>query len=169
METTLPTQSENGVSVVKHAEFAAYRIWRNIPIGLRFPPKDPKSGERPAPRDFAQALGIEDEMILDLIGLQTQEEFAARFSVSRDTLTDWNKKLAKLPEDQELRRWATLLTKNMLFAIYSHAMRKGNPLLFRLWLEFVQKFNPTLKTQHTERRVAQVIIKQDHERITAPE
>ena len=168
MTEIVPTESELE-DINKKAEFAAFVAWSSIPSMLRFPPADQKSGERPTPRQFAQAMGIEDEEILRLVEITTKQQFAAEYRVSPDTLTDWSKKIAKRDGMDDLRMWAQKLSKNMMFAMYNHAIRKGNPLLMKLWFETVEKWTPKLDINATYKGVARVTIQPDHERIAAPQ
>lgn len=166
MVDTPQNASEN--TIIRRKEFAAYRVWRQLPALLRFPPKDSKTGEQPTPQQFAMALGIDDPEILSLIELQTQNDFAARFNVSKDTLSLWNKKLDKLDDLDDLRHWSKKLSKNMLFSMYNHAIRKGNPLTYKLWFQLVNKYVENLKVDTTYKGVAAINVIPDAQRISAP-
>lgn len=135
---------------------------------LRFPPVNKDSGESPTPRQFAMSMGIEDEDLLDLLEIKTQNDFADRFKVSKDTLSLWNKKLDRMDTSGDLRRLSQRLTKNLMFALYQHTYRKGNPLNFKLWLEFVERWEPKLQLKHNFKSVAKINVKQDVERIAPP-
>lgn len=169
MEEATPTHSDNTPQVILKHEFHLFRVWRQLPVMLKRPPADTKTGFAPSPVEFAEAMGIDDEMVLELVQLPTQKSFAEKYGVSVDTLVDWGKKLELMNEDDEMRRWARKLTKNLLFSLYNHAMRKGNPLNFKLFLEYVQKWAPNLKIDTNYHGVARIVVKKDPAPIAAPE
>lgn len=140
----------------KEYEFNKYKVWRAIPSLLRNPPMDKISRTRPEPRDFAIAMGIEDEETLELVDIPTQKAFGERFNVHPDTLTDWNRTVAVVSSMEQVRNWATHLTKNVVLALYNNAIRKGNMLEVKLWLQVVEGWEEKQKVEHEYLGVASV-------------
>lgn len=141
-----PINSDLGI--IKVYEYNKYKVWKAIPSLLRFPPMDKITKQRPNPRDFAISMGIEDEETLELIDIPTQKAFAERFNLSEDTLVDWNKTAGLQSSMEQVRNWATHLTKNVVLALYNNAIRKGNQMEVKLWLQVVEGWEEKQKVEH---------------------
>lgn len=154
---TTPTDT-NLVTIepIKKYEYDVYCLWRSIPAFFRFPPIDKKTKTRATPREFAMAMGIEDEQMLDLVDITTQKEFGARFNVDEGTLCDWNKTAGAQNGMDEAMRWAKNLSKNVLFSLYNNAIRKGNMLEVKLWFQLVEKWSEKQTVEHDYLGVATV-------------
>lgn len=144
MADTTAKDYEKGI--ILKAEFDMYKVWRTIPSLLRYPPKS-KDGSLPDPSEFAQSMGIENDVILDLVQLKNKKQFAERFNVSVETISDWEKKCREGNALQGARNWATDLTKNMILQMYNHAMKKGHPAMFKLWLQSIEDFKEVTKQE----------------------
>lgn len=150
---TTPTNSEKkegtesqilGV-LRKEPEFELYRIWKSMPMVFRFPPKDRLTKQSPPVRDFATQMGIDDPVILDLMEIKTQTQFAEQFKVSPDTLTDWNKRLEESDGMEDIRTWAKKMSKNVALALYNNAIRKGYAPEVKLWFQLVEQWEEKAK------------------------
>lgn len=149
-----PIQSNFETGIIKVYEYNKYKVWKAIPSLLRNPPMDKITRTRPDPREFAIAMGIEDEETLELIDIPTQKAFAVRFGLSEDTLVDWNKTAGLQNTMEQVRAWATHLTKNVVLALYNNAIRKGNMMEVKLWLQVVEGWEEKQKVDHAYLGVA---------------
>ena len=143
------------IEPVKKYEYDVYCLWRGIPSFFRRPPTD-KRGNTPTPREFAEAMGIEDELMLELVEIKTHTQFAERFNVHIDTLTDWKNSVKAQNSMDEAVRWAKDLSKNVLFSLYNTAIRKGNMLEVKLWFQLVEKWSEKQTVEHDYKGVASV-------------
>lgn len=75
--------------------------------------------------EVIEQLRIDDEVLIELAHIRNQTEFAQKFDLSIDTLTDWNKLIRKRDTLADIRVWAKKLTKNVMLSMYSNAMSKG--------------------------------------------
>jgi hypothetical protein len=126
---TLPTLNNAGQygkpEIIKEEEFRKYVLWKSLPYPFKHPPKS-INGNRPTPLEFAVSMGLDDDEILELIQIPTQQAFAERFGVSEEVTTDWNKKIAKRDMLGDIREWALKLSKNVLTAMYNNALSTKN-------------------------------------------
>ena len=95
--------------------YLAYGIWKAIPPVMR----------DLSPDELRKKFGIEDEMILKLMTIQTQGAFAKEYNVREGTLSEWNKKLDKDNPLDWIAQWAKHTTKNIVLAMAQNAMGKG--------------------------------------------
>lgn len=127
--------------------FDAYVLWKSIPVLLKKPPT-PSGGIRPSARAFAESQGIDDEDVLRLIEIPTQSAFADEFGVHMDTLSNWNKTIKERDTLTDTKKWARGLMNNLVMSMYSHAMKKGNPLTFKLFFQVVGDFQEKAIVDH---------------------
>lgn len=125
--------------------YETFCVWRSLPAFFKYPPKD-KSGVQPTPQQFAESMGVDDPSILELLDIRTMGDFAERYKVSRDTLTDWGKTLKSRDSLNDLRSWAKALSKNVLMALYNTAMRKGFAQEVKLYFQLIEGWEE--KTKH---------------------
>lgn len=152
-----PTNSNNTEKgIIRVHEYNKYKVWKAIPSLLRNPPVDKYTKQRPHPRDFAIGMGIEDEETLELVDIPTQKAFAERFDLSEDTLVDWNKTVGIQSSLEQVRNWATHLTKNVVLSLYNNAIRKGNMMEVKLWLQVVEGWEEKQKLEHNYLGVASI-------------
>lgn len=130
--------------------FEAYITWKSLPALLKNPPPQKKADGyyRPDAREFAEANGIEDEELLELISISSQKAFAERFNVSQDTLTDWNKAIAERNPLKDTKRWSQKLISNLMMSLYSHAMKKGDARNFKLFFQVSADFEEKTTMEH---------------------
>lgn len=120
-------------------EFAYYKLWLTLPDQLR--------GQS---RAQLEKLGVHDEELLNIISCATQTDFAERFKVRRQTLSDWNKQLKLDPDVIDgYARELQALTKNIAMAVYLNALKTGNPEAWKTWMIFIHGWNPKEKIEHT--------------------
>lgn len=145
-------QEKETVKVYKQEVFDTYVAWKSIPAFLKNPPpyKDKVTKEiiKPVPRDYAIQMGIDEEEILELIEIPNQTTFAERYNVGKDTLSEWNRKIRERSILKDVSNWASRLIPNVIISIYRHAIAKGDPFLFKLYLQAVSEFEEKSKVEH---------------------
>lgn len=138
MQQTTPTHSEiivrePNILNENKATFELYQIWKSLPVVML---------SKMRREDYLKTVGFDDEVVMDLAEIRTQKEFAEKYDLSPDTLTDWNKKLRDTGDQLgHIRNWANTLTKNLVMAMYMHALKKGDPQLYKLWLQTVAQWS----------------------------
>jgi hypothetical protein len=118
----LSIKSENEVI------FKKYVVWKALPVSIL--------GQISA-IDLKNKLGIDDENILELISIQSQNAFADKFGINKNTLVAWNQKILESDHLNDVRTWARPLAKNVIMALYNTGMNKGNPNAIKLFLQVV--------------------------------
>lgn len=114
--------------VYKTQDFSSYVLWKSLPSFL----KD-------QPRAVLEKFGISDEVMLQLLEIKTQTEFAHRFGVKDlGTLTDWNKRIEKEGLLTSINSWARNLTPNVVFALYRNVSKNGRAHEVRAWFELIE-------------------------------
>ena len=146
--------------------YELYCLWKSLPAFLKYPPKD-KSGFQPTSRMFAENLGIDYEMVLLLLDIKTQTEFAERYSVSKDTLSDWNKTFGVRQSLQDIKTWAKRLSKNVLMALYNTAIRKGQAMEVKLFFQLIEGWEEKQKMEHELKGVDVITIIKTYEPTTS--
>src|ERR1035437_8362552 len=100
-------ESTKRSGVYKTQDFESYAMWKALPSFLR--------GQ---PRQVLEKFGIDEDIVIDLLEIKTQAEFARRFDIKDpSTLTDWNKRLEKEGSILRIHEWARKLTPNVIFAL----------------------------------------------------
>lgn len=139
--------------------YEKYALWKSLPIVMI----------RKMDRAKINAeVGIDDDEILDLCEIHSQGEFAAKYQLSRFTLTDWNKKIAERDPLYEAKGWARHLAKNMIFSLYSHAIKKGDAFLYKLFFQIVSDWNEKQTVQHDFPQITEFNISIARPKINAP-
>lgn len=115
---------------VKEPEFRLYILWKSLP-----PEITPELWEK---------LGVSDDEILKLAGIKTQRDFAKRFDLSEDTLTDWNKVIRQGNIDKDLqsldwRYWAKQSTSAVVSALLRELRKTGDAHRFTAWMKYVEQ------------------------------
>ncbi len=111
----------------KRQEYNSYAIWKSLPSFLKG-----------RPRAHLEKFGIEDESIFELLTIKNQSEFSKEFKVDVGTLSDWNKRIAKDGNLQNLNSWARKLTPNVAFALYKNITKHGRAQEVRAWYELIE-------------------------------
>ena len=114
--------------VYRKQEFDSYVLWRSLPSFLK--------GQ---PRNVLEKMGINNEIVMDLLEIRTQTEFAKRFDIKDlGTLTDWNKRIEKEGMIPSIHSWARDLTPNVVMALYKNVTKNGKAQEVRAWFELIE-------------------------------
>lgn len=114
----------------KEKEFKLYVLWKSLPPLLR--------NELEKKPDLWKQTGFgENPIIEELLKIKTQGEFAIKFEVSPDTVSDWNKTIMHRDLLGDYRQWAKMLTSNLLMAMYHKGIKYGDPHRIELWLKSI--------------------------------
>lgn len=143
-ETLIPTTVRDYDHI-----FDIYAVWRALPTVTL---------NKMSRRDMLESMGVDDELILELATIKTQSQFAERYNVHINTLTDWNKRILELDPLREVKKWAQILTKNMVTAMYTHAIKKGDAQLYKLFFQVVNDWSEKQKVEHDYLGVTEVNI-----------
>lgn len=121
--------------------YALYKFWKSIPAMFKGLTAD----------ELNKRYGIEDPMMHDFSTMRTQGDFAKRFKIAEETLSDWNKRMDVDGFDflAGARAWAEKLTKNVVVAHYSKIMRKFDPISADLWYKAISGFSEKREIKHT--------------------
>ena len=114
---------------IKKREFDLYVLWKSLPYYFKRPPsiKNRDGSYTSQTTDqFLDSLGIDDEEIVELSQLKNQGQFAERYNVAPETLSDWNKVIKTRDMLSDTRAWALKLSKNVVLAMYNNALSSKN-------------------------------------------
>ena len=81
--------------------------------------------------------------------LRSQGEFAEKYGIAQETLSDWNKLLLKDDDVIDARKWFQKLTKNIVSALYRKALIEGDAPRVKLWLQYIESWQESLGIEHT--------------------
>lgn len=126
----------------KEHEYRAYLIWKNMPmkwLGMG--------------REYLENMGIRNEEVLMLAGIQTQKDFADKFGLNETTLVEWNKQKTPIEfQDIDWRKWAMPLTKNVVATLYERITGNdkgdGDAARIKLWLQAVDGYVEEQNVNH---------------------
>ena len=111
----------------KH-ELQMYIAWKSLPTFLR---------GRPTP--VLEKMGINDPVVVSLLKLKTQTDFARQYNIKDlGTLTDWNKIIQEEGLLEEINGWARTLTPNVVLALYKNVTKNGRAHEVRAWFELIE-------------------------------
>ena len=114
--------------VYRTQDFDAYVLWKSLPAFLR--------GQ---PRQALEKLGMNEDIVLSLLEIRTQTEFAKHYDIKDlTTLTDWNKRIEQEGMIPKMHTWARKLTPNVLWALYRTASKHGKAADVKAWVEIVE-------------------------------
>ena len=108
----------------KPKEFRLFFIWRTLPA-VFFGKSDKE----------LKKLGIVDPIVVDLLKIRTQKEFAKQFKVREATLTEWKDKIKENGLEEDTFTFFKSLTKNVYAAFYNATIDNADAARVRLWLE----------------------------------
>lgn len=114
----------------KGQEYRLFLIWRSLPVTLRG-----------ISSEDAESRGVKDPELMELIQLKTHGDFAKRFGISMDTLTDWKKK--DVPDEYKIidwRYWAKEFTSEVVHHLLESIREKKKADSIKLWLQTVDGF-----------------------------
>ena len=70
---------------------------------------------------------------------QTQGEFAEKYKIGRETLSDWKQREGFWEAVKEERiKWGKERTPNVIAGLYRKAVRDGNASEAKLWLQYIE-------------------------------
>lgn len=143
METTQPKESEKPPLQVGTRDYEElykiYAVWKSLPIVTL---------KKMTSEQIMKDVGIQDDLILSLLDIHTQEQFSERYEVHRDTLTNWNKKIKRSDPLLESKKWAVALTKNVMMSLYLATISKGDAFLYKLWFQIANDWSEKSKLVH---------------------
>ncbi len=98
-------------------------------------------------------IGVDDPAELALLKIKTQIEFAEKFNIGPDRLSDWKER----DEFWELvdifeKKWGRNKTPSVLAGFYRKTLKEGDAPRVKLWLQYFKKF--------TEKQILDVDAKQ---------
>lgn len=131
--------------------FELYVLWSSLPAFFKRPPKDRRTGQAPTPREFLEQMGVDDDVMIDLAEIPYQGDFAKRYGVHPDTLTNWNKTIALRDPIADVKAWGKKLYKNVLAAMYSNALSTRNLNADKDRLNFAKMIGWEEKSEVTHR------------------
>lgn len=114
----------------KGQEYRLFLIWRSLPVTLRG-----ISSEQ------AEERGVKDPEIMELIQLKTQGDFADRFQISMNTLTEWKRQ--PVPDEYlmiDWRYWAREFTPEVVHHLLEGIREKKKADAIKLWFQTVDGF-----------------------------
>ena len=121
--------------------YDVFCLWKSLPPFLIKPSKIILKQD--TVQQFYEKMGIDDERMLSLLKIKTQNQFAKKFGVCIETLSDWNKRIYDEGRDDfsDTRRMFNKMTKNVMLAHYNKAIRKFDPYTGELWYKVVAGWN----------------------------
>lgn len=136
MENAIQTKTDLPVLERNEELFETYALWRSLPIPIL---------KQMTVDQIKEKMGFDDDNILELVAIHTQEQFAEKYGLEKNTLGRWNKILRERDPLFEAKGWARGLAKNVVLSMYNHAIRKGNPLLMKLFFQIVNDWEESSK------------------------
>lgn len=129
---TVPKKSEKQpvFNPYRGQEYRLFLIWRSLPMEI-------KNGGRA----YLEKAGIDDEDLMAIAECKTQIQFAEKFGLSIDTLTDWKRK--PVPPEYEAidwRVWAKQLTQSVVALLYEGIQEDKDASRIKLWLQAVDGY-----------------------------
>jgi hypothetical protein len=120
--------TKRNTGVYRKQDFNSYVLWKSLPSFLKGQPKV-----------MIEKFGINDEIVVELLQIKTQGEFATKFDIKDPgTLTDWNKRIEKEGLLTSINSWARSLTPNVVLALYKNASKHGKAQEVRAWFEIIE-------------------------------
>lgn len=122
----------------REREYDMYVLWKSLPTLLK--------GQK---LETFGKLGISDELLVELLSIKSQTEFAKHFGIPEPTtLSDWNKRPDLVKQVEAARKsWSKKLTSNVMMGLYRKAVQEGDASRVKLWMQIVEGW--VEKTQHT--------------------
>lgn len=92
-------------------------------------------------RPYLEKAGIDDDDLMALAECRTQSQFAEKFGISIDTLTDWkNKPVPPEYEAIDWRTWAKQLTTSVVALLFEGIQKDKDAARIKLWLQAVDGY-----------------------------
>lgn len=113
-------QKQNESEPYLAATFKMYALWKSLPPVLR----DISNA------DLERRYGIDTPLIIELLKIRNQGEFATQYEVGQGTLSDWNTRLLNTNPFPQLRMWSSGMLRNIILAGYENAINKKSQTAF---------------------------------------
>lgn len=110
----------------KKQDFKTFVLWRSLPSLLR----DLNYTE-------LEKLGFQDPLVMELLRIRWQKDFAERFNVDEGTLSEWNDKI-EAENLIEYKGWAKDLSRNVILSLYRAILKEGKAPEVKLFLQVVE-------------------------------
>lgn len=143
--------------------YELYALWRSLPISIL---------RTMSPDQLYSRMGIDDPMMLELSQIHTQGAFCEKYNIHASTLSEWNKLIRLRNPLHDAKMWAQTLAKNAVMAMYNHGIRKGNPMMLKLFFQVVNDWEESSKLNVPQGNVTFVFkeidpkkVKEDREKI----
>lgn len=102
------------------ATFKMFALWKSLPPVLR----------DISDADLEKRYGIDTPLIVELLKIRTQTQFAEQYDVQQKTLSDWNNRLLNQNPFPQLRMWSAGMLRNVILAGYENAINKKSQTAF---------------------------------------
>ena len=111
-------------------EYRLFLIWRALPLEI-------KNGGVA----YLQKAGVDDEELLELSQIKTKLDFAKKYGLNKDTLTEWNRQPVP-PEYQDIdwRHWARQFTTRVVSLLFEGITEDKDAARIKLWLQAVDGY-----------------------------
>jgi hypothetical protein len=135
----------------KEGIFNLYVMWKALPFAMK--------GANKQTLDKLQ-VPADDELLRELAGIKTQQQFAKHFGLGPDTLTRWNKSIEDRDALRDIVALAKRLTPNVVMAHYRGAtsQSKTAPMDRKNWYTYIEGLGIKLGLdEETGRTLAELI------------
>jgi len=114
----------------REREYRLFLIWRSLPLEIKV-----------GGSDYLKKAGIDDEELLQLSEVRTQDEFAKKYELSKDTLVLWKQQPVP-PEYQDIdwRYWARQFTTRVVSLLFEGIKEDKDAARIKLWLQAVDGY-----------------------------
>lgn len=117
----------------RNAEYIAYKYWVSLPDFIKGSP----------PSALLFKYDIHDPLLLRLLPIGTQTEFAREFEIKDlGTLTDWNERIQKEGGVNRNDAVVNHAMREALGALYVRLIRYGRAKDFKLFMYYVEGWKP---------------------------
>ena len=119
-------------------EYETFVLWLSLPPLLR--------GQ---PEEKIKNLGVENELVVELLKVKNQRAFAERFGVDESQVSRW-KQTAELRGDLKAKRkeWTQGLTGNVLLGLYRRTVDEGRAPEVKLWMQLIEEWVEASEVRH---------------------
>lgn len=119
----------------REREYRMFLIWKSLP------PEFTKQG-----RSHLLKMGIDDEDILELSDIKTKKEFAEKYRLSQETMTEWDKNPVPIEYAEiDWRMWAKHLTRSVVTLLFEGIQSDKDAARITLWMKMVDGFTEESK------------------------